>query len=135
MNLVNMWSTIGGLLGVLIVFPYINMKMNDMENSLIKKEELREEKRIEREEKREALRSEERERERELQIKVMDLWAEEFNKSLPSYIDSLTNIKMDTQLLIKIPVTHVDRATGKMTDLGYEYYIKINDKYKKIEER
>ena len=134
LGMVNLWSTIGGLLGVLLVFPYINMKMDEMEDSMILREGQREEKRIEREDEREVERKEERTEEREAHVEAMTVWADEFRKELPAFVDSLAELKIYSRLLVKIPVSHVNLATGYLRDAGFEYYIKINGKLKKIEE-
>lgn len=140
-DMVSLWATVGGFIGVLVVFPYINYKINEKEAAAIERENDRAD---EYEIKLDTFMTKSL---RLIDLKMSTLvvkldtsettavnkilykWEKNFvEKTLPREIDYVAS----QYLLMEIPVTIFDEY-GNQRDGGIEYYVRVKGKFEKIE--
>ena len=140
-DMVSLWATVGGFLGVVIIFPYINSKVNEKDEAAIQREKDRA---IEYEIKLDTFMNKSLKlielkmstlvikldtSDRDAVKKILYDWETGFiKKTLPREIDYVAS----QYLLMEIPITKFDRQ-GNQRDGGIEYYVKIHGKFEKIE--
>ena len=143
-DMVSLWGTIGGFIGVLIVFPYINMKINEKDAAAIERERLY---KIEVKAERDLFVTntlvliEDRMSNLIVRLDTSDQiaiektlykWQKNFiEKVLPLEIFTGVSMEADKYLLLEVPVTRFDRYGVGRPD-GYEYHVKVNGEYRKI---